>query len=143
VDNSPTITAVTMFTRIMCLGTALTLSVATTAGSQSPMTLAEAVRQFQIGTVPERVHAFYALDRVPGSWTQPGASRALLAVVEREGKEHDSIIRASGSRSGSEDTFGEDYAEYDGQLVDRCLESVLSFAAVSPRPPIAHDFTRL
>lgn len=110
-----------MLTRTIWLGAALILS-STVGQSQKPMTLAQAAHQFQFGTIPERIKAFYAFDRVPGSWTQPGAAHALLALLEREDAVITAVIRESGGRLGAGDKYGEDYGEYDGQVSLRCAK---------------------
>jgi hypothetical protein len=90
-----------MLTRIMWLGAGLLVSASTVSRSQSPMTLTRAAHEFQYGTMPERINAFYALDRAPGSWTRPGAGHALLALLEREDSLIAAVIRESGGRLGS------------------------------------------
>jgi hypothetical protein len=111
-----------MLTRIICAGVALTLSLSATGTSQTPVTLAQAAHQFRYGNINERMQSFYSLDRVAGSWTRPGAAQSLLALVEREDSLLVAVIRESGGRLAAGDKYGEGFAEYDGQLVDRCLK---------------------
>ena len=106
--------------RIVWFGAALMLATPTVGRSQSPPTLAQTAHQFQFGTMPERMQAFYVYDRVPGAWTQPGAAQALLALFEREDSLAVAVIRESGGTIGAGDKYGEGYAEYDGDVEYRC-----------------------
>jgi hypothetical protein len=80
------------------------------------------LRQLQSPILGDRVRAFYQLDRSPVNWQTPSAARVLLAALKREDSLMVAVIRESNGKLAAGDKYGEEYAEYESQLQDRCIQ---------------------
>lgn len=110
-----------MTRRTWCLGAALILLVSTVLRSQSPLTVAQAAREFRSGSIKKRMAAFESFDR-PANWARPAAAQALLALLEREDSLAAAVGRESAGRLAAGDKYGEGYGEYSSDVEDRCLK---------------------
>lgn len=77
-------------------------------------------QQMQSPNLGERLRAFYKLNDLPGTWKNPNASRVLLRVVAMNDSLTIGVLRESGGTVGADDKYGEEYGEYEGQLLTVC-----------------------
>jgi hypothetical protein len=102
---------------IVALATVCCMPVPHSCLAQAKPAASALFQQMQSANVGERVRAFYALDDIPGSWSNPDASRILLKVVAM----NDSLtLRLSRQSVSAGDKYGEEYTEYAGQVLTRC-----------------------
>ena len=81
-----------------------------------------ALQQLQSPIVGNRVRAFYQLDRNPAPWQTPSTARILLTALKREDSLMVAVIRESNGKLAAGDKYGEEYAEYESLLQDRCIQ---------------------
>jgi hypothetical protein len=81
-----------------------------------------AFQQLQSPIVGNRVRAFCQLDRNPATWQTPSTARILLTALEREDSLMVAVIRESNGKRAAGDKYGEEYAEYVGQLEVPCVK---------------------
>jgi hypothetical protein len=69
-----------------------------------------------------RMRAYAAIDANPRNWTTRTTARALMQLAKREDSVVVAIPHESGGKEDADSKYGEGYADYTGQVLDRCLK---------------------